>query len=348
MPSEVDELTELLKQLSDKTETIPFSQLYVLSDLAGEKLVEFRATWDTMPIAQRRRLAHALVELAEANFQVNFDAIFRHCLDDPDDKVRAAAIDGLWENQEISLIGPLLAMLRTDPSVQVRAAAATGLGRYVLASELEQLDQVIQTRIMTELLTTIHLAGESVEVRRRAIESAAYACTSEILEDLEIAYYDDDEKMRLSAIVGMGRSCDQRWQPILLAELESTSAAMRYEAALACGELMLRQAVPILAWLIDDADRQVRDATIWALGQIGGSEAKQVLLSAYDDADESTYAAIDEALAEQALFEGHLDFTLYEVDEVLADDLVDDEFTDLWIGEDEDADRADEFSSDDS
>jgi hypothetical protein len=340
----VSELKDILKQLGRGKEAIPFSQLYALSDLTRDQMDEFRTTWVTLPTAQRRRLIHAMVDLAETSFQVNFDAIFRHCLADPDDEVRALAIEGLWENEEIGLVGPLLSMVRADPSARVRAAAATGLGRFVLAGELERLEAAVQTRIVTDLLTTIHLADESVQVRRRALESAAYACTSEALEALEIAYYDEDEEMRISAIVGMGRSCDKRWADIVLTELGSTSAAMRYEAAMASGELMLRRAVPHLENLLNDPDPQLRDVTIWALGQIGGARAKQILLSAYQDADEDTRSILEEALAEQALSEGDLDFLLYEVDQESDDDLFGDDLYFLWSADDEDLD---EFSDDD-
>jgi HEAT repeat protein len=286
MLEEEKDIRELMEELVEDSEAISFSRLYALSDLARERWAAFYDMWQLLSILQRRRLIQALVDLAEASFQVNFDAIFRYCMQDPDPEVRAAAINGLWENEEPNLIGPLIGALRSDPSAQVRAAAATGLGRYVLAGELEQLEPPIQARVMEELMFTVHLAGESVEVRRRAIESAAYACTPEALDALEMAYYDEDADMRLSAIVGMGHSCDMRWQDILLAELQSNSPAMRYEAALATGELMLRKAVPLLARLIEDADPQIRDASIWALGQIGGQQAKDVLLDAYEDADE--------------------------------------------------------------
>jgi hypothetical protein len=340
----VSELKGILEQLGRRKEAIPFSQLYALSDLTREQMDEFRTTWATLPTAERRSLIHAMVELAESSFQVNFDAIFRHCMADSDDEVRALAIDGLWENEEVGLVGPLLSMVRADPSARVRAAAATGLGRFVLAGELEQLEATVQARIVTELLTTIHLAEESVQVRRRALESAAYACTPEALEALELAYYDDDEEMRISAVVGMGRSCDKRWANIILTELGSTSAAMRYEAALASGELMLRQAVPFLESLLNAPDPLLRDAIIWALGQIGGSRAKQILLSAYEDADEDTRSILEEALAEQALSEGDLDFMLYEVGREQDDDLFGDELFSLWSADDHDID---EISEDD-
>lgn len=339
MVSEEKDIRQLMQELVEDSEAIPLSRLYLLSDLARARWTAFQEVWQTLPAEQRRRLIQALVDLAESSFQVNFDAIFRHCMQDPDPEVRAAAINGLWENQEVTLIGPLLAALRSDPSAQVRAAAAIGLGRFVLAGELEQLDPPVQARITEELMSTVHLAGESVEVRRRAVESAAYACTPEVLDALEIAYYDEDAGMRLSAIVGMGRSCDLRWQNIILAELQSDTPAMRYEAALAAGEMMLRPAVPTLARLMDDADPEVREASVWALGQIGGQKAKKLLLDAYEEADEYMAGAIEEALAEQALVEGELDFTLYAVNPESPEDM-------SWL-DDEGADDFEENDLDD-
>ncbi|MGD8623837.1 MAG: HEAT repeat domain-containing protein [Anaerolineae bacterium] len=338
MSTETKSIKDILDEVFENTEIVHFAQLYALSDLAQERLLTFRREWQNLDTVRRRRLISALVELAEASFEVSFDAIFRSCLQDPDAGVRTAAIEGLWENEEISLVGPLLAALRADPEAKVRAAAAGSLGRFVLAGELEQIEAPIQARIMDELLTTIHRAGESIEVRRRALESAAYTPRPEVLDALEMAYFDEDAQMRLSAVVGMGRTCDPRWADTILQEMQSLETAMRYEAALAAGELSLRQAVPDLAQLTEDADQQVQDAAIWALGQIGGAQAKQVLLALYAEADDYTREVVEEALAEQALLAGELDFTLYAVDpdsdwdDEDLDELEDDDFWDKGGG----------------
>lgn len=320
MASETAQFEELLGRILANSGAIPFSQLYALSDLSRDRLPAFAEACDMVDPPNRRRLIHALAELAEASFQVNYDAIFRHCLSDPDPEVRATAIDGLWENEEVPLIGRFITALRSDPAPEVRAAAATALGRFVLAGELERIEPAIQNRIMTELLTIVHLDSESLEVRRRALESIGYACTPETAEALDAAYHQGDESLRLSAIVAMGRSCDPRWQELILVELESSWAAMRYEAAQAAGELMLRPAVPILARLMNDRDLQVRDTAIWALGQIGGAQSKRLLLAAYEGADEDTQAILEEALAEHALTEGRIEFPLYSVEDKDEDD----------------------------
>jgi HEAT repeat protein len=339
----LDDLRVLLEQLSDGTEPIAFPSLYALSDLSNAQLAEFSEYWTGFSTDRKRVLLSSLVELAEASFEVNFDGIFRDRLDDPDDKVRATAVDGLWENESTSLIGPFLGMLRHDPSPEVRAAAARGLGRYVLAGELERLEAPIQSRLVTELLTVLRIRAEGVSVRRRALESVAYSCTPEVLEALELAYYDEDESMRLSAVLGMGRSCDQRWRSAILRELGSDSPAMRYEAAVASGELALRQAVPTLARLVQDPDRQVSNAAIWALGQIGGDSAKQILTAAYHNADEDTEAALDEALAEHALAEGDLSFLLYDLEQHPEEDvLLNDDFS-IWDADDASSEHFDDL-----
>ena len=311
MTGTVDELERSLNEISTTSERISFSTLYAFSDLSRDRLDAFRATWDRLQPQQRRRILRRMVELAEASFRVSFGTIFRHNLDDPDDVVRATAVEGLWEDDSSDLIGPFIRMLRTDPFAHVRAAAAQGLGRFVLAGELEKLEPAVQQRIVTELLTVVHMPGETTQVRRRAVESVAYACLDEVGEALQLAYDDDEEDMQISAMIGMGRSCDRRWKPVILRELESPVAAMRYEAILACGELGLGRAVPALSLLLHDPDREIIIAAIWALGQIGTQAAKQVLLAAYDDADPDERRALDDALAEHALASGDLDFSIY-------------------------------------
>ena len=354
MSTSADELKRLLDQVASDTRPVAFSSLFALSDLAGERWRLFLVVWEELPATRRRSLIEALADLAEASFEVNFDAIYRHGLDDPDDVVRATAIDGLWENEDPALIGPFLRLLRADPSALVRASAAAALGRYVLAGELEQLDEAIAARVLSELLIRFYMVDEMIDVRRRAIESAAYACVPEVSDALEMAYYDDDERMRASAVFGMGRSCDRRWRAIIVKELESASAAMRYEAARASGELGLRQAVPVLAQMIKDVDLQIHEASIWSLGQIGGPNAKRILSDAYADADEETVDALDEAMAEIALQEGSLDLTLVEIDQELADELSDgdlgaDELSDdeLWDDEEDDQEEEEEDADDD-
>jgi len=221
-------------------------------------------------------------------------------------------------------------LLRSDPSARVRAAAAASLGRYVLAGELEELEPAVEARIVSDLLASVSLRGESLDVRRRALESAAFSCSAEVAEALKQAYLDDDEKMRLSAVLGMGRCCDSRWRPVLLRELRSDSAAMRYVAVLACGETGLAEAVPVLGEMLQTSDPQLLAATIWALGQIGGTAARELLLDAHAGADEETQAALEEALAELAFSGQDSSLMPHDLDSVEDEEWLEDGAEYLW------------------
>jgi HEAT repeat protein len=96
----------------------------------------------------------------------------------------------------------------------------------------------------------------------------------------------------------MGRNCDPNWLEILNNELSSTDPELRYEAAVACGELGEEEAVPHLVELTEDEDTEVRLAAVQALGKIGGSEAKECLESCLSHPSEAV-----RQVAEQALYE---------------------------------------------
>jgi HEAT repeat protein len=301
---------ELLQQIGDTENRLSVSTLYSLSGLDRAEAQLFQEAWPAMAIERRRQIINFLVEIAEASFEVNFGQVFRFCLGDEDEKVRAAAIEGLWEDNDTALLDPLINLLRVDPSISVRARAATSLGRYVLLGELDKIKAQHFGPVEEALLETIRFRLEDLEVRRRAIESIAYSSDEGVREIIENAYYDDDERMRTSAVFAMGRSADPYWSDLVINELESTRPEMRYEAVMASGELQLAEAMPFLANLVNDPDREVLEAAIWALGQIGGNEARRILYACYEDGDEFLREAVEEALAHLEFMHGFLDISL--------------------------------------
>ena len=96
-------------------------------------------------------------------------------------------------------------------------------------------------------------------MRRRAVESISYINDDPVRRIIDRAYSDSDPHMRESAVFAMGRSADIIWADTVLAELQSKSPAMRYEAARATGELQLKRAVPALTKMAeeDDPDLQI-------------------------------------------------------------------------------------------
>jgi HEAT repeat protein len=292
----LSDFEELLQKIGDTESRLSISSLYNLSGMDRAETRLFQRAWPSIAIERRRQIINFLVEIAETSFEVNFGQVFRFCLGDEDEKVREAAIEGLWEDCDTALISPLITLLRDDPSISVRAGAAAALGRYVLLGELDKIKARRLARVQEALLETIRSPIEDLEVRRRAVEAIAYSSTEGVREIIETAYYDEDERMRTSAVFAMGRSADLHWSDLVISELESSNPEMRYEAAMACGELELTTAIPLLAILVNDADREVLEAAIWALGQIGGNESRRILYDCYREDDEFLCEAVEEAL----------------------------------------------------
>lgn len=293
---------ELMKHLVERTETLTGEDLFVLSDLSRADAAFVRQEWPLLSPDQRQTLMQTLVDLAMDNIDWQLGRFLRIALEDPDETVRHYAIEGLWEETEADLLGPLIQLLHHDKSEAVRAAAAGALGAYVLAGELDELDASLAMRAEEALLAVLHNAEEPIAVQARALESIAYSGETGVRQLIEDSYYSPEEALRVSALVAMGRSADMRWRGLARAELQNPSAQMRVEAARACGELEARKAEADLLDLLLDEEQSVRLAAIFALGRIGGSKAREALrtLTASDDPVEAE--AADMALEEMLFF----------------------------------------------
>jgi HEAT repeat protein len=307
--------------------TLHTGNLYALSKMNQESLQLFQKIWPTFPAQRRRDVMQELVEIGEINFEVFFDPVFLLGLADQDAEVRAQAIKGLWENETVNLIEPFIHLLKTDEAIRVRAAAATALGKYIYLKEIEELPIKYGHLIENTLKDTIYLPDEDVEVRRRAVEAIAFSCEAGIDAIIEAAYYDEDEKMQVSAIFAMGRSANADWRERVIEELDNPNTEIRFEAVRACGELEAKEAVPKLATLLEeDDDMQVMEMALWSLGRIGGETARDIL-ALYADGDvEALALAAESAMEELDLFSGTLDLMNIAEDEF--EDLIDD--LDIW------------------
>jgi len=285
------------------------SRLTELSNLNSEELELFKRSWGAIEPKRRRQIVHRLVELAEDNLDLDFHSILKYCLTDQDDEVQSTAIEGLWENEEASLINPLINLLEQASTEKVQAAAATALGKFTMLAEHKKLRSSHAFKIEEALLAVISDNNKPVEVRRRALESAAPLSLPQVKAAIMEAYQSHNSRIRVSSIYAMGKNCDLSWLPILLRELASTDTEVRYEAAGACGELEEEEAtVPCLIKLIDDPDVDVQMAAIQALGKIGGTTAKECLESCLNNTSEAIHQAAEQALNELEAKETPLSF----------------------------------------
>jgi HEAT repeat protein len=298
-------LDTLLEELATGELTPEPGALYLLSNLEAADVARVKEWWPQIPADVRHALTARLVEIAEADFEVNFGSIFRLGLDDEDAQVRTSAIEGLWEDNDVRLI-PALVSLLGDKAIPVRAAAATSLGRFVLLGELGKIRTEPFQQAYDALLAMCQNGDEDLEAHRRSLESLSYVGSTDVVQLIQAAYDAPEEKMHVSAVFAMGRSADARWSDYVKQELFSPSPELRYEAARACGELQLSDTVEPLEELTDDADAEVQEAALWALGQIGGEKAREILQRFCEADSEATRAAAEAALDELEFMHGDL------------------------------------------
>ena len=255
----------------------------------------FNQVWKQISPKRQLQILGRLIELAEDTPELNFDAIFKHRLQDPNEEVRSKAIEGLWENEETSLIEPLIKIMQNDPSMKVRQDAAIALGRFTMLAEHKKIRSDYTPLLCKALLDTFHNT-EDVDLKRRALEAASPLSIPQVEHAISQTYQSDNIKLKASAIYAMGKNCNQDWINILIKELSNPVAEIRYEAAGACGELGEDIATPYLIEIVNDDDIDVQIAAIQALGKIGNDEAKERLELCLKDKSQAIREAAEQAL----------------------------------------------------
>ena len=289
-------LEQCLQHITEDNAPIKHPILIEMSDLSPGELGKFARAWHKAPPDRKKKVVEGLVEMSEHSAEMDFSAVFKLCLKDPDEQVRDKAITGLWEFEDRSLILSLVELLKSDSSPKVRASAAMALGKFatlaqdgkVLSKDGEQVGQSLMEALSNE--------NEGLEVRRRALESVAPFNTSAVNGYIQWAYESGDLDLKCSSLYAMGRTGDSPWLSLIVEEMQSPIAALRYEAAIACGERDEEEAAPHLIPLLQDDDLQVQLAAIAALGKIGGSLAKRALKTCLKSGDPALEDAVMDSM----------------------------------------------------
>ena len=318
--SEEISFEKLLEALLDVDQPFPARLLYRLSDLESEELSLLEKTWEEIPAWRRKALMEDVEALGERDYVLSFEKLALFALQDEDPAVRLPALRTLWEFENPDLVEIFLRSIEEDVDPEVRAAAATALGRFVYMGELEEIPAELQQKIEDNLLSII-TGNEPELLSRRALEALGYSSREEVPPLIETAYNSGNQNWLVSALYAMGRSANERWRPLVLSELESPLVSVRAEAARAAGELEMREAVPLLLDLLNDEDVDVRAAAIWSLSQTGGPGVQEVLEALYEETEDDEEAEfIESALDNLAFTEDIQIFSLFDFGEGEQDD----------------------------
>lgn len=275
------------------------ARLSDLSDPDQMQLREAAPIWERSPVEKRRELVARLRELSDDNVDLHFKRLFLHALGDTDPVVRSSAVEGLWEEESIPVLERLEDLLRSDPDPDVRAAAASALGRFAYLACVGKLDPARSDQLGELLRRSLLDAPDGSRLQMRVVETLSYFPNEPLLPDqIERLYREGDEEEQACALLAMGRTMDPRWHTTVLSELDSPDPRLRFQAARAAGEMSLEEAVPALARVVEEGDAELRQPAIWALGQIGTGPATRLLQRLAQDEDEVIREAAEDALGE--------------------------------------------------
>ena len=299
-----------LEQILSRANSIKHSDLAKLSGLSEDVFSPFRNTWASVSVEQRRIIVERMVNMAEGDIELDFTSILKHCLKDTDPKVRSMAVNGLWECDDRSIINPLITILIADTHKDVRASAATAIGKFCVLAQDGKLLTRDHNKIEQVLLNLLENNVEDPEVWRRALEAVAVFDTPKISDLIYQAYGSKLLNVRVSAVFAMGKTADRKWLSLLMEAAGDEEPAMRYEAAVSMGEIAEESSISYLSELINDDDSEIQLASIKALSSIGGSAAKSTLQKHLSANDESLLSAIKSAIDDLSVEEDPLGFRL--------------------------------------
>lgn len=264
------------------------------SDLEEADLAALKENWAQVKTSRRKRIIRDLKELAENDMLVCFDSVAMMALDDSEPDVRANAIELLWEYEKKYLIPTLIGMLKEDEDKNVRAAAATGLGRFIYLGEMEEIPTDAYINTENALLDVIN-GEDDKEVRQRALEALSFSCHKVVQNEIRRAYASDDPTWEASAMFAMGRSADRRWADMIVENLVHPASDVQIASIIAAGELELAETREPLLILLESGHlaEDLHQVIVWSLSQIGGENVRsaiEYLLEMADQQEEDTEA----------------------------------------------------------
>jgi len=331
-PIELD-FEEVITALLDSDTTLNPRFLYRLTDLVDDELFQFKKIWPEITEWRRQALLEDLEVLFEADTLLSFESICRRAMDDTNPKIRFQALHSLLGYDVHDLIPEFIKILLEDEFEELRAIAAENLGKYIYLGEVDSLSKRTLGAIERVLLSVAR-GGDSALVRRKAVEALGYSSHKDVPGLIQKALNAEEPTWTSSALYAMGRSMDERWEPIVLKMLVHPIPEIRFEAIRAAGKLEIAKARPYLLKYLEDYDQDVQMAVVWSLSRIGGSGLKSLFENLLKDAEIETHIQIIEEALDYVIFNQSIDFTDgLDIDEGLNDDL-----DDGYFSEDEDYD----------
>jgi len=291
----------VIDELMEPGKPFPSSYLTRFSDISNEDLDLLKTAWPDIKPKRRLSLVEDLIKFNEKTTIVCFDDVALFLLKDEDFRIRTAGIRLLRESEDARVVERLISLLEHDKQFLVRAAAAGGLGPFVLLGELEKISPEKLARMERVLLARIISTDDDL-VRRSALEAMGFSSRKEMERLITDAFEESDPDWVASALVAMGRSASEEWELHILRSLYHPDMVVRLEAIRAAGALSITRAVEPMLEMLDgtEPNKEIRLAAIWSLSEIGGEKAYAALEALLDNAMTDEEAEFIEEAIENA------------------------------------------------
>ena len=264
------------------------------SDLDLSNVESLKLVWAKIATETRKKIVFKAIQLSDESIDYEYSRFARIVFDDIDPIIRRSSIELVRETEDRATARCLRGLL-ADPEEEVAAAAAEALGSYVLLIEMDLFDEEEGSKIIEDLRVATSQV-KSVELRAGAIESVAPRELDWVPPLILDAYYDTDDRLRLSAVRAMGRTASSSWLEYIYEQLEVEDPIFRLEAVLAIVEIADESSIDSLSILFDDDDTEIAETAVEAVSLIGGEIAISVLTEFLERADEKWTPILEDAI----------------------------------------------------
>jgi len=306
--------SDLEATLLDENKPFDLQFLQFFSDISYDDLKKVKKVWSKVTQQRKVSLLQELENLMRIDTLISCDDFGVFALDDEDPVIKSQAINLLWECVDQNLATRFMSLLLEDKDPALSASAASGLGKFVLLGELDEIPQDLSKKIQNTLVEK-YVSSSDQQLKQSILESLGYISSPQINEFITEAIKRPEKEWVLSALFAISRSANENWSKIILKKLDDLDPDVQLEAIKAAGELEIADAKETIIELLESSspEEEIHLQAIWSLSMIGGNDIQVLFQKMIDSSDSEKEAAMLEmAMDNLELTNSFEEFNLYE------------------------------------
>ena len=306
--------SDLEATLMDENKPFDLQFLQFFSDISYDDLKKVKKVWSKVTQQRKVSLLQELENLMRIDTLISCDDFGVFALDDEDPVIKSQAINLLWECVDQNLATRFMSLLLEDKDPALSASAASGLGKFVLLGELDEIPQDLSKKIQNTLVEK-YVSTSNQQLKQSILESLGYISSPQINDFITEAIKRPEKEWVLSALFAISRSANENWSKIILKKLDDLDPDVQLEAIKAAGELEIADAKETIIELLESSspEEEIHLQAIWSLSMIGGNDIQVLFQKMIDSSDSEKEAAMLEmAMDNLELTNSFEEFNLYE------------------------------------